>query len=84
MEYGKIYNINLKEYDQLETNKSRLIYYSIKRINPKILSIRLKEMKKLRLIQRKVFSNETPIRISIIVQNTDLRNIINIMAAYSI
>lgn len=36
---------------------------SIEGINPKTLSIRLKEMEKLGLIERKVFPNETPIRI---------------------
>ena len=36
---------------------------SIEGNNPKTLSIRLKEMEKMGLIERKVFPNETPIRI---------------------
>ncbi len=36
---------------------------SIEGINPKTLSIRLKEMEKLGLVERKFFQNETAIRI---------------------
>lgn len=36
---------------------------SLEEINPKTLSIRLKEMEKLGLVERKVFPNETAIRI---------------------
>ena len=43
---------------------------SIEEINPKTLSIRLKELEKHRLIKREVF-NETPVRIEYILQKRE-------------
>jgi DNA-binding HxlR family transcriptional regulator len=58
---------------------------SIEGINPKTLSIRLKEMEKMGLIERKVFPNESPIRIEYYPteKGLALQPIIDMMAAYS-
>ena len=57
---------------------------SIEEINPKTLSIRLREMEKSDLIKRKVYS-ETPIRIEYTVteKGEALKSIIMQMAAFS-
>lgn len=59
---------------------------SIEGNNPKTLSIRLKEMEKMGLIERKVFPNETPIRIEYYPTEKGIalqQPIIDMMAAYS-
>ena len=62
-EQVKNLQFNFKKYDQWKQTRFNQFINSIEGINPKTLSIRLKEMEKLGLIERKVFPNETPIRI---------------------
>ena len=58
---------------------------SIEKSNPKTLSTRLREMQRLGLIKRKVYSNERPIRIeySLTQKGLALQPILDMMAAYS-
>jgi DNA-binding HxlR family transcriptional regulator len=58
---------------------------SLEGANPKILSTRLREMEKLGLIKRKVYSHETPIRIGYFPteKGLALQPILDMMAAYS-
>jgi DNA-binding HxlR family transcriptional regulator len=57
---------------------------TIENINPKTLSIRLKELEKTKLIERTVY-DETPIRIeyTLTKKGKDLQGIIDQMAAFS-
>jgi DNA-binding HxlR family transcriptional regulator len=58
---------------------------SIEKINPKTLSARLREMERLGLIKRKVYSHETPIRVEYYPteKGLALQPILDMMAAYS-
>jgi DNA-binding HxlR family transcriptional regulator len=58
---------------------------SIEKSNPKTLSTRLREMERLGLIKRKVYSHETPIRIEYYPTQKALalQPILDMMAAYS-
>src|ERR687885_2705070 len=58
---------------------------SLEGANPKTLSVRLREMEKLGLIKRKVYSHETPIRIEYkpTEKGLALQPILDMMAAYS-
>lgn len=58
---------------------------TIEGINPKTLSARLREMEKNNLIERKVFAEETPIRVeyNLTEKGTKLRSILEQMAAFS-
>ena len=71
--------INLKQ-----TRFNQLLN-SLEGSNPKTLSVRLKEMEKLGLIKRKVFSNEIPIRVEYYLteKGLALQPILDMMAAYS-
>ena len=59
--------------------------YSIEKINPKTLSIRLREMEKNGFIERKVYQDEIPIRIEyhLTEKGIQLRSILEQMTAYS-
>ena len=46
-------------------NRFNQLLGSLEDANPKTLSARLKEMEKLGLIKRKVYPNETPIRVEL-------------------
>jgi DNA-binding HxlR family transcriptional regulator len=58
---------------------------SIEKSNPKTLSTRLREMERLGLIKRKVYSNERPTRVeySLTQKGLALQPILDMMAAYS-
>jgi DNA-binding HxlR family transcriptional regulator len=58
---------------------------SIEKSNPKTLSTRLREMERLGLIKRKVYSNKRPIRVeySLTQKGLALQPILDMMAAYS-
>ena len=58
---------------------------SVEGANPKTLSVRLREMEKLGLIKRKVYSHEIPIKIeySPTEKGLALQPILDMMAAYS-
>ena len=58
---------------------------SIEKSNPKTLSTRLREMERLGLIKRKIYSNERPIRVeySLTQKGLALQPILDMMAAYS-
>jgi DNA-binding HxlR family transcriptional regulator len=82
---GKKFTIHiLRNITLLNQSRFNQFLASIEGINPKTLSIRLKEMEKSGLIKRKVF-NETPIRIeySITEKGMALKPIIMQMAAFS-
>lgn len=82
---GKKFTIHiLRNITMLHQNRFNQFLESIEGINPKTLSIRLKEMEKSELIKRIVF-NETPIRIeySITEKGKALTPIIMQMAAFS-
>jgi DNA-binding HxlR family transcriptional regulator len=67
-------------------NRFNQLLHSIEESNPKTLSIRLREMEKLGLIKRKVYSHQTPIRIEYFPteKGLALQPILDMMAAYSI
>jgi len=73
--------------DMMNSHKSRFNQFleSVEGINPKTLSVRLREMEKNGLIQRKVFP-ETPIRIEYYIteKGKALKPILEQMAAFSI
>ena len=73
--------------DMMNSHKSRFNQFleSVEGINPKTLSVRLREMEKNGLIQRKVYA-ETPIRIEyhITEKGKALKPILEQMAAFSI
>jgi len=73
--------------DMMNFHKSRFNQFleSVEGINPKTLSVRLREMEKNGLIQRKVFP-ETPIRIEYYIteKGKALKPILEQMAAFSI
>ena len=73
--------------DMMNFHKSRFNQFleSVEGINPKTLSVRLREMEKNGLIQRKVYA-ETPIRIEyhITEKGKALKPILEQMAAFSI
>ena len=82
---GKKFTIHiLRNITMLGQSRFNQFLESIEGINPKTLSVRLKEMKKSELINRKVF-NETPIRIeySVTEKGKALKPIIMQMAAFS-
>jgi DNA-binding HxlR family transcriptional regulator len=58
---------------------------SLEGANPKTLSVRLREMEKIGLIKRKVYSHETPIRVEYCPteKGLALQPILDMMAAYS-
>lgn len=67
-------------------NRFNQLLNSIEESNPKTLSVRLKEMEKMELIHRKVYSDETPVRIEYIPteKGLALQPILDMMAAYSL
>jgi DNA-binding HxlR family transcriptional regulator len=67
-------------------NRFNQLLNSIEKANPKTLSVRLREMEKLGLIKRKVYSHEKPIRIEYYPteKGLALQPILDMMAAYSI
>lgn len=73
--------------DMMNLHKSRFNQFleSVEGINPKTLSVRLREMERNGLIQRKVFP-ETPIRIEYYIteKGKALKPILEQMAAFSI
>ena len=82
---GKKFTIHiLRNITMLHQNRFNQFLESIEGINPKTLSVRLKEMEKSELIKRTVF-NETPIRIeySVTEKGRALKPIIMQMAAFS-
>ena len=82
---GKKFTIHiLRNITMLNQNRFNQFLESIEGINPKTLSVRLKEMEKSELINRKVF-NEIPIRIeySVTEKGKALKPIIMQMAAFS-
>ena len=82
---GKKFTIHiLRNITMLNQNRFNQFLESIEGINPKTLSVRLKEMEKSELINRKVF-DETPIRIeySVTEKGKALKPIIMQMAAFS-
>lgn len=82
---GKKFTIHiLRNITMLNQNRFNQFLESIEGINPKTLSVRLKEMEKSELINRKVF-NETPVRIeySVTEKGKALKPIIMQMAAFS-
>jgi DNA-binding HxlR family transcriptional regulator len=66
-------------------NRFNQLLGSLEDANPKTLSARLKEMEKLGLIKRKVYPNETPIRVEYhpTEKGLALQPILDMMAAYS-
>jgi DNA-binding HxlR family transcriptional regulator len=82
---GKKFTIHiLRNMTLLNQSRFNQFLGSIEGINPKTLSVRLKEMEKSGLIKRKVF-DETPIRIEYTVteKGMALKPIIMQMAAFS-
>jgi DNA-binding HxlR family transcriptional regulator len=82
---GKKFTIHiLRNITMLGQSRFNQFLESIEGINPKTLSVRLKEMEKSELINRKVF-DETPIRIeySVTEKGKALKPIIMQMAAFS-
>ena len=82
---GKKFTIHILR-NMIFLNQTRFSQFldSVEGINPKTLSVRLREMEKSGLIKRKVFAN-TPIRIdySITEKGEALKSIIMQMAAFS-
>jgi DNA-binding HxlR family transcriptional regulator len=66
-------------------NRVNQLLNSIEESNPKTLSARLKEMEKMGLIKRKVYHNQTPVRIEYYPTDKGLalQPILDMMAAYS-
>jgi DNA-binding HxlR family transcriptional regulator len=66
-------------------NRFNQLLKSLEGANPKTLSVRLKEMEKIGLIKRKVYSHEMPIRIEYYPteKGLALQPILDMMAAYS-
>jgi DNA-binding HxlR family transcriptional regulator len=66
-------------------NRFNQLLKSLEEANPKTLSVRLREMEKIGLIKRKVYSHETPIRIEYnpTEKGLALQPILDMMAAYS-
>jgi len=82
---GKKFTIHiLRNITMLHQSRFNQFLESIEGINPKTLSVRLKEMEKNELINRKIF-DETPIRIeySVTEKGKALTPIIMQMAAFS-
>ncbi|MGC2427813.1 MAG: helix-turn-helix domain-containing protein [Nitrososphaeraceae archaeon] len=67
-----------------QTRFNQLLKY-LEGTNPKTLSVRLREMEKIGLIKRKVYSHESPIRIEYYPteKGLALQPILDMMAAYS-
>jgi len=67
-------------------NRFNQLLNSIKDCNPKTLSVRLREMEKHGLIERKVYSNEKPVRVEYRPTGKVLafQPILDTMAAYSL
>lgn len=66
-------------------NRFNQLLNSIEESNPKTLSARLKEMEKMGLIKRKVYYNQSPVRIEYYPteKGLALQPILDMMAAYS-
>jgi DNA-binding HxlR family transcriptional regulator len=66
-------------------NRFNQLLNSIEDGNPKTLSVRLREMEKYRLIKRKVYSNEKPVRVEYYPteKGLALQPVLDMMAAYS-
>ena len=66
-------------------NRFNQLLNSLEEGNPKTLSVRLREMEKIGLIKRKVYSHEAPIRIEYYPteKGLALQPILDMMAAYS-
>ena len=66
-------------------NRFNQLLKSLEGSNPKTLSVRLREMEKIGLIKRKVYSHEAPIRIEYYPteKGLALQPILDMMAAYS-
>jgi DNA-binding HxlR family transcriptional regulator len=66
-------------------NRFNHLLNSIEESNPKTLSTRLKEMEKIGLIKRRVYHNQTPVRIEYYPteKGLALQPILDMMAAYS-
>ena len=66
-------------------NRFNQLLNSIEQANPKTLTIRLREMEKSGLIKRKVYYQETPVRIEYYPteKGLALQPILDMMAAYS-
>jgi DNA-binding HxlR family transcriptional regulator len=66
-------------------NRFNQLLKSLEGANPKTLSVRLREMEKIGLIKRKVYSHESPIRIEYYPteKGLALQPILDMMAAYS-
>ena len=66
-------------------NRFNQLLNSIEESNPKTLSTRLKEMEKIGLIKRRVYHNQTPVRIEYYPteKGLALQPILDMMAAYS-
>jgi DNA-binding HxlR family transcriptional regulator len=66
-------------------NRFNQLLNSIEESNPKTLSTRLKEMEKMGLIKRRVYYNQTPVRIEYYPteKGLALQPILDMMAAYS-
>ncbi|MFL6331661.1 MAG: winged helix-turn-helix transcriptional regulator [Nitrososphaeraceae archaeon] len=66
-------------------NRFNQLLNSIEESNPKTLSTRLKEMEKIGLIKRRVYHNQTPVRIEYYPTDKGLalQPILDMMAAYS-
>jgi DNA-binding HxlR family transcriptional regulator len=75
----------LRNMINLKQTRFNQLLNSLEGSNPKTLSVRLKEMEKLGLIKRKVFSNEIPIRVEYYLteKGLALQPILDMMAAYS-
>src|SRR5919202_1864451 len=76
----------LRNMINCKQNRFNQLLNSIEKANPKTLSVRLREMEKLGLIKRKVYSHEKPIRIEYYPteKGLALQPILDMMAAYSI
>jgi DNA-binding HxlR family transcriptional regulator len=66
-------------------NRFNQLLNSIEESNPKTLSTRLKEMEKIGLIKRRVYHNQTPVRVEYYPteKGLALQPILDMMAAYS-
>ena len=76
----------LRNMINAKQNRFNQLLNSIKDCNPKTLSVRLREMEKHGLIERKVYSNEKPVRVEYRPTGKVLafQPILDTMAAYSL
>src|ERR671933_2746018 len=75
----------LRNMINVNQNRFNRLLNSIEESNPKTLSARLKEMEKMGLIKRKVYYNQSPVRIEYYPteKGLALQPILDMMAAYS-